>query len=70
MNQTEINQPVLIDYTNYRGERAMRRIKPLRLCYEENKYHEGVQWLLVAVDLDKDEVRTFAMCNIHSWKIP
>jgi predicted DNA-binding transcriptional regulator YafY len=61
-------QAVVIDYTNWRGERAMRRIRPLRLVFENNEWHPDTQWLLEAVDLDKGEERTFAMSNIHSWE--
>ena len=51
------------------GERAVRRIRPLRLVFENNEWHPDTQWLLEAVDLDKGEERTFAMSNIHSWKV-
>lgn len=61
-------QITLIDYTNWRGERAMRRIRPLRLVFENNEWHPETQWLLEAVDLDTMSSRTFAMANIHSWK--
>ncbi len=59
---------VCIDYTNYRGERAIRRIRPIKIEYESNEWHEERQWLLYATDLDKENaVRTFALENIHSW---
>lgn len=58
---------VIIDYTNYRGERAKRRILPLHMCYGENEWHKGEQWLLTAHDLDRDVERVFAMSSIHSW---
>lgn len=57
----------MIDYTNWRGERAMRRIRPLRLVFENNKWHPETQWLLEAIDLETMSSRTFAMANIHSW---
>lgn len=60
---------VIIDYTNWRGERAERRIRPLGLRFESNEWHPEKQWLLIAVDLDRNEDRTFAMANIHSWRI-
>ena len=62
------NKDVVIDYTNWRGERAMRRIRPISWHFEVNKYHEGRQWLLQATDLEKRELRVFALTNIHSWK--
>lgn len=58
---------VLIDYTNHRGERSYRRIRPLRIDYENNEWHQNSQWLLLADDLDKGEPRTFALGGIHQW---
>lgn len=62
---------VVIDYVNHRGERSMRRIVPDDVepfYFGETAWHAGPQWLLDARDLDKDEDRTFAMKDIHSWK--
>lgn len=62
------NAAVIIDYTNWRGERSERRVRPLRLHFEANKYHPGIQWLLEAIDLEKNAVRMFAMASVHSWR--
>lgn len=62
------NQEVIIDYTNYRGVRSVRGIRPLRIVFENNEWHPETQWLLEAEDLGRGEIRTFAMKNIHSWK--
>lgn len=60
---------VLIDYTNWRGIRAERRIRPVSVEFASNKWHPETQWLLNAEDLDNlGDVRTFALANIHSWK--
>jgi predicted DNA-binding transcriptional regulator YafY len=61
---------VEIDYTNYKGERSRRLIRPKRLWFGCNAWHKEPQWLLDAFDFTKDEWRTFAMNNIHEWKIP
>lgn len=58
---------VVIDYTNWRGERALRRITPMRVSFENNEWHPDTQWMLYAVDVDKGEERAFAVVNIHSW---
>jgi predicted DNA-binding transcriptional regulator YafY len=58
---------VCIDYTNYRGERSTRIIRPLSIKFMSNEWHREPQWLLEAHDLDKDAIRTFAMSHIHSW---
>lgn len=63
-----MKQAVEIDYTNWRGERAMRRIVPLDISWDGNEWHPKTQWLLSALDVDKQQIRTFAMSGIHSWK--
>lgn len=60
-------QEVTIDYTNWRGERSMRNIRPLRLVFENNEWHPVTQWILEAIDLDKGEERSFALADIHAW---
>jgi len=40
---------------------------PQDVFYGTTKWHKEKQWLLVAFDLDKDSLRTFAMTNIISW---
>jgi predicted DNA-binding transcriptional regulator YafY len=60
--------PVKIDYTNHRGERAIRTIFPLATYYDgQNKYH-GAAWILRAFDCGKCEVREFALKNVHRWE--
>ncbi len=59
---------VIIDYTNHRGERAKRRIRPKDFIFGMNAYHKTMCYLLVAFDIEKDAERTFAMKDIHSWE--
>ncbi len=59
---------VVIDYTNWRGERSKRRIHPVTLTFGSNEWHKDLQWLLTAYDVDKEAVREFAMKDIHSWE--
>lgn len=61
-----MKQVVEIDYTNWRGERSKRRIVPFRVVWENNEWHPETQWLLEALDVDKQEHRTFALANVHS----
>lgn len=64
-----MEKAIYIDYTNWRGERSIRRIIPTKagLEWASNEYHPEKQWLLVALDVDKDAIRTFAMKDIHRW---
>jgi hypothetical protein len=59
---------VVIDYTNHKGQRALRKIVPRRIYYGESPWHPGGQYLLNALDVDKRAERTFAMASIHSWR--
>ncbi len=65
-------RPVVIDYTNYRGERRERLVHPKGIWYGESPHHahEGEQWFLTAFDVEKGKYRDFAMKDIHSWRRP
>jgi hypothetical protein len=58
---------VVIDYTNWRNVRAVRRIHPLEIRFGTSPWHTE-QWLLRAVDMDSGSVREFALQDIQSWK--
>lgn len=66
---------LLIDYTNYRGERKVRRIMPLRYVFRVSEYHPGgPTWLLIAHDLDRGEctsetIREFKASDIHKQEV-
>lgn len=62
-----MEQEVWIDYTNHRRERAWRHIEPMALVFAPSEWHEGLQWLLLAWDLDKQAERGFALTGIHCW---
>lgn len=59
--------PVIIDYTNWRGVRSLRKITPHFIGFCRNEWHPEPQWLLTAYDYPTDSVRQFAMADIHSW---
>jgi predicted DNA-binding transcriptional regulator YafY len=67
MSIIAVHTAVKIDYTNWRGERAVRRVVPLRLEFTSNEWHKDEQWLMFAIDLLKMEERAFAISNVHSW---
>lgn len=56
-----------IDYTNWRGVRAIRLIAPIRIVFGRTKWHPGPQYLLEAEDVEKSEIRLFAMHDVHDW---
>jgi len=59
--------PLLLDYTNWQGERRVRRISPQGLWFGVSEFHDGEQWFIRALDLDRDDrpMRDFAMSGIH-----
>jgi predicted DNA-binding transcriptional regulator YafY len=66
---SETSEPVEIDYTNWRGERSVRVVQPKAIFWGQNQWHPEPQWLLAATDPGKgNELRNFAMKDIHSWR--
>lgn len=59
---------VVIDYTNWRCERGERVIRPVRLWWGQTRYHPNSQFLLTALDVERNVLRDFAMADIHSWR--
>ena len=59
---------VELDYTNWKGERRLRRVLPHELWYGTTNYHPTPQWFIRAIDLEKNAMRDFALRDIHSTK--
>lgn len=60
-------QEIIIDYVNWRGIRALRLIQPIKIEFKSTEFHMQEQWILTAVDVEKGEVREFAMDEIRTW---
>jgi predicted DNA-binding transcriptional regulator YafY len=58
---------VIIDYTNWKGERSNRTILPINIYWGSNEWHKDMQWLLEAHDIEKGAPRNFALKDIPSW---
>lgn len=58
-----INPGVTIefDYVNWKGASSHRRVIINKVLYGNNRYHPQPQWLMEAQDIDRNEVREFAM---------
>jgi len=59
---------VVIDYRNYRGERVWRTIVPRRIHFGSTEWHPEEQWLLDALDVEREVERTFAIKDIAAWR--
>lgn len=53
--------PVVLPYTNWKGETALRTIIPRSIRWGSTEWHPEPQWLLTAFDVDKDAERDFAI---------
>jgi predicted DNA-binding transcriptional regulator YafY len=56
--------PLVFMYRNWRGETALRRVRPIGISYGTSEWHPEPQWLLHAYDLDKEAERDFSFSNI------
>ena len=56
------------NYRNYKGEISRRRVNVHTVEFGSNEWHPPEpQWLMQAIDLDKNEQRAFAMKDM--WKV-
>jgi predicted DNA-binding transcriptional regulator YafY len=59
--------PLIFEYTNWEGKIATRKVLPIKVWYGKTKWHPTEQWLLQALDLEKNEERQFALKDIHKF---
>lgn len=48
-------------YLNWRKEVARRTVRPICIWFGATEWHPEQQWFMRAVDLEKDQIRDFAM---------
>lgn len=71
MSIDKAREALTFDYINYRGERSTRRVIPDRVWFGSTSWHPEPQWLLSAVDLDKDSAqRDFALVDMRFTLAP
>jgi len=59
-------EAVRLDYTNWRGERRVRAVRPIGLRYGKNVFHgKEPHWFLEGFDAETGELRYFAVHGIH-----
>jgi hypothetical protein len=56
-------------YRNYAGKISKRTAKVLRFYWAANEYHPEPQFLMAALDLDKQEPRGFAVKDISELEL-
>lgn len=58
---------LVLDYTNWRGERRLRRVLPLRIEWEgATQWHPEPGWALIATCRAVDAERSFRMTSVHA----
>ena len=57
---------VTFGYQNWRGENAERSAQLLRMYYGKNDYHPQTQWIVVGLDLDKDQERHYSLKDMEN----
>lgn len=63
----DVSKYVTIVYTNYKGITSVRDLLPIKIFFGSNEWHKEDQWLMEAVDIEKNAQRTFAMKDIRTW---
>ena len=61
-----VDHPLTFQYTNWQGHFNTRSVdgNTARIYYGRDEWHKEDQWLMEALDLDKGELRHFAMKDI------
>jgi len=55
---------LVFTYRNHRGEIAQRRAVPLGIRFGKSDYYRTPQWLILAIDLERNVEREFAVANV------
>ena len=58
---------VKILYTNWKGVTSYRNIIPQSIEFKSTEWHPNEQWILNAFDIDKNDIRGFALKDIKEW---
>lgn len=61
------DKPVTIFYENWRGEQRYRKIIPHEIWFGTTEWHPDPEWLLTALDVDRNAIRHFSMKGIREW---
>lgn len=61
--------PLVFEYINWEGKKAVRKVQPIKLWYGKTKWHPSKGWLLKAVDVEKNAERDFSLKNITGFLI-
>ena len=60
----DTSRQITFVYNNWRGESAIRKVIPIKIWYGSTEWHPTEQWFLQATDVDKADIRDFALLDI------
>jgi predicted DNA-binding transcriptional regulator YafY len=61
------NKTIRFIYKNWRCETTERHVLPIEIWFGSTDFHTTPQWLMKAIDQDKQEERDFAIEDIISF---
>lgn len=53
-------------YTDCKGEERLRTVVPHYLWFGTSPHHPGPQWMLEALDVEENEMRSFALADVKT----
>jgi hypothetical protein len=66
----EVEEVLVFDYTNWEGKFAEgRRARITHMYFGVNQYHREPQWIMIGVDLDKNQIRHYAVKDMVNVKV-
>lgn len=68
MEKIEVDKKIVkILYTNWKGVTSYRNIIPESIEFKATEWHPEEQWILNALDVEKNAMRGFALKDIKEW---
>ncbi|MDA1675496.1 MULTISPECIES: hypothetical protein [Bacillus cereus group] len=67
--ELEKNDVIEFDYINWKGEKGKRKALVRSVVWGSNEWHKEQQFLLRAIDMEKNDVRYFALKDMDNVKI-
>lgn len=64
-----MKKTIKILYKNWKNETRYRLIEPISIEFKSTEWHPEEQWILNAIDIEKDAQRAFAIKDIIEWQV-
>ena len=64
MTENSLPKELTFQYKNWRGDVATRKVVPDNIWFGESEWHDGPQWFMRATDVEKGEIRDFALLDM------